>query len=66
VLSKQRILDAVWGEDFRGTPNVVEAYVRRLRSKLDRHGPQLIETIRLVGYVLHPHGVPAAVRDAAR
>lgn len=66
VLSKSQILDAVWDEDFRGTPNIVEAYVRRLRCKLDRHGPPLIETVRLVGYVLHPHGVPAASRDAGR
>lgn len=53
VLSKQQILDAVWDEDFRGSPNIVEAYVVRLRRKLDRHGPPLIETIRRVGYVLH-------------
>jgi two-component system OmpR family response regulator len=52
VLSKQQILDAVWDDDFRGTPNVVEAYVGHLRRKLDRHGPPLIATIRLVGYVL--------------
>jgi two-component system OmpR family response regulator len=67
VLSKQQILDAVWDEDFRGTPNIVEAYVRRLRHKLDRHGPPLIETVRLVGYVLHPHGAPeAAARNTGR
>jgi two-component system OmpR family response regulator len=58
VLSKQQILEAVWDDDFRGTPNIVEAYIGHLRRKLDRHGPPLIETIRLVGYVLHPHGVP--------
>lgn len=56
VLSKQQILDCVWGRDFRGTPNTVEAYVAHLRRKLDRHGPPLIETVRLVGYVLHPRG----------
>jgi two-component system OmpR family response regulator len=54
VVSKQQILDAVWDESFCGTPNVVEAYVAHLRRKLDRHGPPLIETIRLVGYILHP------------
>jgi two-component system OmpR family response regulator len=56
VLSKDKILEAVWDDDFRGTPNVVEAYIGHLRRKLDRHGPPLIETIRLVGYVLHPQG----------
>lgn len=54
VLSKQQILDGVWDEDFSGTPNIVEAYVGHLRRKLDGQGPPLIETIRLVGYVLHP------------
>ncbi|MHB9864181.1 response regulator transcription factor [Streptomyces sp. YIM S03343] len=67
VLSKQQIIDAVWNEDFRGTLNNVEAYVAHLRRKLDRHGPVLIETIRLVGYRLHPHeAAPATARDGAR
>jgi two-component system, OmpR family, response regulator len=56
VLSKQQILDVVWEGDFSGTPNIVEAYVGHLRRKLDPHGPSLIETIRLVGYVFHPGG----------
>jgi len=60
ALSKQQILEAVWDDDFRGTPNIVEAYVGHLRRKLDQHGPPLIETVRLVGYVLHPQGVPKA------
>ncbi len=52
VLSKQQILDAVWGYTFDGDDGVVETYVRYLRRKLDAHGPPMIETIRLVGYVL--------------
>jgi len=56
VLSKQQILDAVWDDGFGVTANVVEAYVGHLRRKLDRHGAPMIETIRLVGYVLHPRG----------
>lgn len=52
VLSKAQILDNVWHYDFGGDPNVVETYVRYLRRKLDQHGPPLIETVRLVGYVL--------------
>ncbi len=60
VLSKQQILEAVWDDEFRGTPNIVEAYIGHLRRKLDRHGPPLIETIRLVGYVLHPKGTAKA------
>ncbi|WP_007510879.1 MULTISPECIES: response regulator transcription factor [Pseudofrankia] len=64
VLSKQQILDAVWDEDFRGTPNIVEAYVGHLRRKLDQHGPSLIKTVRLVGYALHPQDGTAALARA--
>ena len=49
VLSKKDILDHVWAFDFDGDPNIVEVYVRRLRTKLPR---PLIETIRGAGYRL--------------
>jgi two-component system OmpR family response regulator len=52
VLSKAQIVDHVWHYDFGGDPNVVETYVSYLRKKLDKHGPPLIQTIRLVGYAL--------------
>ncbi|HEY3943122.1 MAG TPA: response regulator transcription factor [Acidimicrobiales bacterium] len=52
VLSKSQILDHVWHYDFGGEANVVETYVSYLRKKLDRHGPPLLHTVRLVGYAL--------------
>jgi two-component system OmpR family response regulator len=52
VLSKRLILDQVWKYDFGGDANVVETYVSYLRKKLDRLGPPLIRTVRLVGYAL--------------
>ncbi len=52
VLSKAQILDHVWHYDFGGEANVVETYVSYLRKKLERYGPPLIHTIRLVGYTL--------------
>ena len=52
VLSKEQIIDHVWHYDFGGNANIVETYVRYLRRKLDAHGPLLIHTIRLVGYVM--------------
>jgi two-component system, OmpR family, response regulator len=52
VLSKSQILDYVWHYDFGGNANVVETYVSYLRKKLEKHGPPLIHTVRLVGYVL--------------
>jgi two-component system OmpR family response regulator len=52
VLSKAQILDHVWHYDFDGDSNVLETYVSYLRRKLNEHGPSLIHTVRLVGYVL--------------
>jgi two-component system OmpR family response regulator len=52
VLSKSQILDHVWQYDYEGGDNVVETYVSYLRKKIDRLGPPLIHTIRLVGYTL--------------
>jgi two-component system, OmpR family, response regulator len=52
VLSKSQILDHVWHYDFGGEANVVETYVSYLRKKLEREGPPLLQTVRLVGYVL--------------
>ncbi len=53
VVSKTELLDAVWGMDFDGDPNVVEVYVGYLRRKLDRpYGTSSIETVRGAGYRL--------------
>jgi DNA-binding response OmpR family regulator len=53
VLSKDVLLDRVWGYDFGGNANVVEVYVKQLRQKLEGAGePRLLHTIRGAGYVL--------------
>jgi len=52
VLSRQVILDRVWGFNFYGSDNNVEVYVGYLRSKLGDQGRQLIETVRGMGYRL--------------
>jgi two-component system, OmpR family, response regulator len=52
VLSKAQILEYVWHYDFDGDSNICETYVSYLRKKLNEHGPPLIHTVRLVGYVL--------------
>jgi len=50
VLSKETILQQVWGYDFYGDTNIVEVYVRYLRQKLGE--APLIQTVRGAGYVL--------------
>lgn len=52
VLTRDIILDRVWGLDFEGSSNVMEVYVGYLRSKLEANGePRLLHTVRGVGYV---------------
>ena len=53
VLSKEQLMDRVWGYQFVGSGNVVEVYISQLRQKLEAAGePRLIHTLRGVGYVL--------------
>lgn len=53
VLTRDRMLQAVWGYDYAGDTNVVDVYIRYLRSKLDdRYGIKLIHTVRGVGYLI--------------
>ena len=53
VLSRDKIMDTVWGYDHMGDTNVVDVYIRYLRSKIDdRYQKKLIHTIRGVGYVI--------------
>jgi DNA-binding response OmpR family regulator len=53
VLTRDRILETVWGYDYYGDTNVVDVYIRYLRSKIDdKYNVKLIHTVRGVGYVL--------------
>lgn len=53
VLSRESLLDKVWGYDYMGETNVVDVYIRYLRSKIDEvFGISLIQTVRGVGYVI--------------
>jgi len=53
VISRQRLLDEVWGYDPFSTTNTIEVFVSNLRRKLESEGePRLLHTIRGAGYVL--------------
>lgn len=53
VLSRDSIDEQVWGQDFEGESNIIDVYIRYIRSKLEAHGePRLIQTVRGFGYVL--------------
>ena len=53
VLSREKILDNVWGYDFFGDTNIIDVYIRYIRSKIDqKYNVSLIETVRGVGYII--------------
>jgi two-component system phosphate regulon response regulator PhoB len=49
VMSRQRLLDEVWGTDITVTERTIDTHLKRLREKLGKAGDQ-IETVRGVGY----------------
>lgn len=57
VLSREKILDHVWGYDYYGDTNVIDVYIRYLRNKIDqKFDVQYIHTIRGVGYLFKENG----------
>lgn len=51
ILTREQILENVWGFSYMGDTNVVDVYIRYLRSKIDQHfKTKLIHTVRGVGY----------------
>ena len=53
VLDRERLISEIWGYDYDGETNVVDVYIRHLRTKIDdKYGISLIRTVRGVGYVI--------------
>ena len=53
VLTREQLLERVWGYDYFGETNVVDVYIRYLRSKLEEVSDvKYIQTVRGVGYVI--------------
>lgn len=53
VITREMIYDRVWGYDFGGESNILEVYIRYLRTKLEANNePRLLQTVRGVGYAL--------------
>jgi DNA-binding response OmpR family regulator len=53
VLTREMIYEHIWDYDFGGESNIIEVYVRYLRTKLEAQGrSRLIQTVRGVGYAL--------------
>jgi two-component system copper resistance phosphate regulon response regulator CusR len=57
VLSRNMIIEHVWDQSFDGITNIVDVYVRHLRTKVDSgHEVKLIRTVRGVGYTIRADG----------
>lgn len=57
VISRQQLLDRIWGYDFDGDPRTVDVHIKRIRDKLIAHNAQwTVVTIRGVGYRFEEKG----------
>ncbi|WP_284641319.1 response regulator transcription factor [Paenibacillus silviterrae] len=57
VLSRDVIMEKIWGYDYSGESNVLEVYIAMLRQKTEEHGgKRMIQTVRGAGYVLRGEG----------
>jgi two-component system alkaline phosphatase synthesis response regulator PhoP len=63
VLSRDQILNKVWGYDYDGTPRTIDNFINKLRQKIEKDpaNPTWIQTVRGSGYKFRPQG--SAVRE---
>ena len=52
ALSREQIIEAVWGFDYYGDTNTVDVYIRYIRKKVDREKPSIISSVRGIGYIV--------------
>ena len=60
VLSRETLLNRVWGYEYYGGARTVDVHIRRLRSKIETESMLYIETVRNVGYSFNPQSQAAA------
>src|SRR5262249_15721761 len=58
VLSRTRIYEHVWDENFDGLSNTLEVHVMELRRKLEAHGRRVVQTVRGRGYLYDASAAP--------
>ncbi len=64
-LSRTMIVEHVWDMDYDGLTNIVDVYIRHLRSKIDdRYTAKLIQTVRGIGYMIEGPESPAVAKPA--
>lgn len=53
LISKERLIENIWGIDYEGNSNVIEVLIKNIRKKLDDDGDSIITTKRGMGYVIN-------------
>ena len=56
VISREKILEEVWGYDFLGDEKIVDVYINALRKKIENEDEKYIQTVRGFGYTLKSRG----------
>ena len=56
VISREKILEEVWGYDFLGDEKIVDVYINALRKKIENEEEKYIQTVRGFGYTLKSRG----------
>lgn len=57
VFSREQLLAIVWGYEYFGDERTVDAHIKKLRQKIDKNGPQVIQTVWGVGYKFDDSGI---------
>jgi DNA-binding response OmpR family regulator len=60
ILSRSRLYETVWGDQYDGQSNTLEVHIKELRRKLEQFGSRVLHTRRGRGYVLDAQGAPEA------
>lgn len=55
VFSREQLLKSIWEDPFFGDERTVDAHIKKLRQKIEKYGPQLIQTVWGVGYKFEEH-----------
>ena len=52
VISREKIIEEIWGYDFEGKDKIVDVYINLLRKKIENKNEKYIHTVRGFGYIL--------------
>lgn len=57
VFTREQLLKSIWEDPFFGDERTVDAHIKKLRQKIEKYGPQLIQTVWGVGYKFEESGI---------